>query len=144
MENNVLASIAIVISILSLLVSIYPHMVDRSRVKILSKIITPFESEPYINLVVVNKGRRAIRIRLVGGLWDKKMYFGNIESGPGGGRVLEEHGRFESKLYANDLIYSDPNGEDFIPEVLFIEDTVGNRYFARESRKQIKELLKVK
>lgn len=100
------------------------------------------ENGPHLNVIVTNKGRRAIVLRVLGGLHEGH-FCGTLIDSKSGGHTLEPERRWDKKVWYHDLIFTGPGDNDptFEFNELHVEDTVGRRYPVRGSRDAIIQLL---
>jgi hypothetical protein len=139
--SDVLAIIAILISVGSLGVSFYGTYQDRPRLRIQSQYSA--ESEyglSQIRVIMVNEGRRPVILRLIGGCNSTGAEGGSSIEYEKGGLRLAEHERYERTLEKEDTVQFDPEGEDFTFSKMWIEDSLGNRHEIPNSEAFIKRL----
>jgi hypothetical protein len=140
---NVLAIIAILISVASLGVSLYTAYQDRPRLRIKSEY---FEASDYgprrIRVTMVNAGRRPVIVRLIGGTDSMGRWGGTFIQHEKGGLRLAEHERYEQTFEKEDTVQFDPTGEedDLVYETMSVEDSLGNRHPIPNSEALIKKL----
>lgn len=136
-----LSIIAIAISALSLLVSIWALLRDRSRLKILSVFYPGHDAygPPGIKFKAINKGQRPIYIRsiggdLKGGGW-QSTHIGEVEFG----KKLEENQYIEEFWKEDDLVAEAPDCTDRYISI-WLEDSLGIRHKVPKSKQYIKRL----
>ncbi|MBT3032199.1 MAG: hypothetical protein KME36_13955 [Candidatus Thiodiazotropha sp. (ex Lucina pensylvanica)] len=135
------STIAIIISGLSLALSFWNVMRDRSRLKIESKF---YEGHPdygpdRIHFKAMNKGRRPIYIRTIGGeLMDNGWIGEHIGDGEFGHKL--EEGQYLERIWEVKDVYAD--GPDFEDEYksIWLEDSLGKRYKVPKSEKYLVKL----
>lgn len=136
-----LSLVAIVISALSLLVSIWALSRDRSRLKIYSRFCPGHEdyASPGIKFKAVNKGRRPIYIRSIGGDLEKNGWHAHHIGEGEFGKKLEENQYIEKYWKRNDLIVEAPDFTDQYVSI-WLEDSLGRRHKVPRSKSYIQRL----
>ena len=134
-------TIAIIISGLSLALSFWNFMRDRSRLKIESKF---YENHPEygpdrIYFKAMNNGRRPIYIRTIGGELIKHGWMGTHIGDKEFGQKLEEGQYLERTWRAKDVCADGPDFEDEYKSI-WLEDSLGKRYKVPKSEKFLKRL----
>jgi len=141
--SDVLAIIAILISIASFCVSFYTIFQDRPRLRIRSKYIEESEYGPRsIHITMVNAGRRPIILRLIGGTDSTGHWACSYIEHEKGGLRLTEHERYERTVEKDDTVHFafDPDDEDIFYSIIWVEDSLGNRHAIPNSEAHIKKL----
>jgi len=139
--SDVLAIIAILISVASFGVSFYTIYQDRPRLRIQSKYFEASEYGPrQIHITMVNVGRRPIILRLIGGIDSTGKWGGSSIKREKGGLRLAEHERYELTLEKEDTMQFTPEDEDLFYSKMWIEDSLGNRHAIPNSEAFIKKL----
>jgi hypothetical protein len=140
--SEILSTIALVVSAGSLTLSGLSAFRDRPRLKITSKYVdaSEYDENDSIWVVVVNRGRRPVILRLVGGTARDGQYGGEFLEYDKGGLRLGEHERYEKSIKADDAISFNPEGPDLLFERMWIEDSLGNRHEIPKSREFIAKL----
>ena len=135
------STIALVISGLSFVVSFWNMFRDRSRLNLKSKFIPahPEYGPSRIWFKAINKGRRPIYIRTVGGKLSTHGWMGSHIGKTDFGLKLEEGQFYEKSWDINDIIVDGPDFEDEYVDI-WIEDSHGKRYKVPDSKKYIQKL----
>lgn len=139
--SDALSSFALVVSLGGLSISAYGTFRDTPRLKVTGRHIAASASGPNrIVLTLINRGRRPVILRLLGGTskigkWSAKF----LERDQGGIR-LGEHERYEHTIEKEDTVSFDLDNDDLLFECLWVEDSLGNRHQVPNSRKLINEL----
>lgn len=135
-KAEIISSIALVISIVSLGFSAYFGLRDRGKLKVYSKFYPASEHGPASMVVVlINTGRRPINLRLIGGT-DKEGQWSGTFFDHKNGLTLKEHSRHEINMNQEDL--GNFGSEDIIEyEKLWIEDSLGKRHEVKDSKASI-------
>ena len=134
--------IALIISSLSLSLSFWAVFKDRNRLAISSQFIDahPDYGPDRISFRAVNKGKRPIYLRAIGGKLEKGGWL-NIHIGDGElGKKLEEGQNYEDEFKIDDIEAEGPDFSDQFIE-LWIEDSLGRRHKIPKSRKFINRLI---
>lgn len=131
--SDVLSVLAVLISLGSLAASFYSIFIDRPRLRIQSKYIQPWDGEPdYIQLIMINLGRRPVILTSVGGVaagdWSALLL--NHEKG---GVRLGEHERFEHRISKDDTVHVTPDGPQAVFDDMWVADSIGNRHVIPDS-----------
>lgn len=136
-----LSVLAIAISGMSLLISLWALLRDRSWLKVYSEFYPGHKDygPPGIKFKAINKGRRPIYIRSIGGNlkgrgW-QSIHVGDSEFG----KKLEENQYIEESWSKDDLIADAPDYTDSYVSI-WIEDSLGRRYKVPRSKRYIKRL----
>ena len=136
------STIALIISGLSLLLSFFNVWRDRSRIKVESKFheFHPDYGPDRIFFKVINKGRRPIYIRSIGGeLLENDGWMGEHIGNNEFGQKLEEGQFLERTWRIKDLCADGPDFDDEYKNI-WVEDSLGNRHKVPNSEKFIKKL----
>lgn len=144
-EFMYLSVVAIVISALSLFVSTWALLRDRSRLKVYSIFYPGHEDygQTGIKFKAVNRGRRPIYIRSIGGDIEENGWHAQRVGEDEFGKKLEENQYVEEHWNRNDLIVEAPNFTDRYVSIWF-EDSLGRRYKVPGSKRYIKQLMSSK
>ena len=136
-KAEIIASLALFVSIISLGFSAHFGLRDRGKLKATSRFYAASEYGPAkIVVILINTGRRPINLRLLGGS-DKDgrwsgQFFGDYKED----FYLNEHGRHEVTMNREDL--GAFNQDDIIQyEVLWVEDSLGNKHPVKDSKENI-------
>lgn len=136
-----LATIALVVAISSLGVSALTVFRDRPRLKITSQFVEESDYGPArIWVVVVNRGRRPVILRLLGGTADGDISGGTCLGEDKAGLRLGEHERYEHNIEAEHTYGLDPDGPDYAYRRMWIEDSLGIRHPIPKSREYLTRL----
>lgn len=139
--SDVLAIVALIISVASLLLSFYATYQDRPRLKVTSNFIEASEWGPArIHVTMINAGRRPVILRLLGGADSSGDWSGSFLEHDKGGVRLGEHERHEADIEKDDTYFTTPVGEDLLFESMWVEDSLGNRHAIPNSASYIKKL----
>lgn len=136
--SDYLSIAALAVSILSIIGTFYFNLRDRVKIKATSKFYLGLHGSisPKVEIKVVNKGRRPAVITMFGG---------NLEDGEWNGTHLGKEGHLaENQIYKveflkDDLLAVYP-GRDSNYTELWFEDSHGQRYKVKNSKKNIKLL----
>ena len=134
--------LAILISIVSLVISLRSSLLDRNIVEAESKFFLGRHRQhepPSFSVSVINKGRRPVIIRLLGGTTNTGLSSGAFIECEKGGKRLAENERHDQRFGMEDLVYNDPEGEFGEYAELWIEDTLGRRFVVKNSRKHLEQ-----
>lgn len=136
-----LSVVAIVISALSLFVSIWALLRDRSRLKIYSSFYPGHVDygPPGIKFKAVNKGRRPIYIRSIGGNLEENGWQAQHIGEGEFGKKLEENQYIEEYWDKNDLVAEAPDFTDRFVSI-WLEDSLGRRHKVPRSKRYIRRL----
>lgn len=141
--SNVLAVIALLISTGALSVSVFNYRRASARLRVTCMRYScggPEYGDPYIEVHVVNAGRRPVVLRKIGGSVGDHWSATCIDF-DAGGRRLGEHEHYQHKFRAIDLTSITPESEEFIFNELWVEDSLGVRHRVQKSRENIQKLL---
>jgi hypothetical protein len=139
--SEIVSAVALVISLGSLSVSGYVAFRDRPRLKIISRFAAASEYGPNrVVLTFINKGRRPVILRLLGGTSKDGKWAATFLEREKGGLRLGEHERDEHTIEKEDTVSFHPDHEDFFFERLWVEDSLGNRHQVPNSRDHINKL----
>jgi len=138
---------ALVISIISLVISWYFGFRDKAHIKTFAKFYpyNPNYDQARIFIKIVNCGRRPIIITMFGGDLIGKDLKGRHWSATylgeeGKGIRLEEHEKYETTIYIHDIYNFDPEGNESECKNFWFENTLGHRFKVVNSEKLIKKL----
>lgn len=142
MDADTRSNIALLVSIGSLVVSGVAFVVntfrDRPRLKVSSQLYHDDNGDPYkIAVTVVNKGRRPVILRMIGGNGRKGGWGGTYFDSKKGGIRLGEHEHHEFEPDKEGVVLLDENGPDEPYHSMWVEDTLGNRHKIPNSREYI-------
>lgn len=135
------STIALLISGLSLLLTFWNIFRDRSKLHVES---TFYESHPdygpdRIHFKAINKGRRPIYIRMVGGELMKHGWLGKYVGDSEFGKRLEEGQYIEFTWRVEDVFTDGPDFDDEYKSI-WLEDSLGKRYKIPSSEKYLKQI----
>lgn len=135
--------IALAISVVSLLLSVYVALRDRGRLRARCRAYRHPETGEYafLQVSVVNVGRRPIILRYLYGRYEGGRVAGVAVDGEP--LTLSEGAHYETKIGKFDgmMVYTDEYDGVYANLVrLFVEDSTGNRYRVRGSKKQVQLL----
>ncbi|MBA4719380.1 MAG: hypothetical protein HRO68_09910 [Nitrosopumilus sp.] len=132
------SSIALIISILG----VYLRYQDKPTLKIISKYCpaTINLGNSYIALSIINTGKRPLVIRILGGNDKNGKWAGSFINDQKAGLRLDEKERYDIALYKDDMVEMTPD-DDVIFVKLWVEDSLGKRYFVPDSKKHVSKLL---
>jgi hypothetical protein len=143
---NVVSTIAMVISMVISLgsfgVAAYNSFRDRPRLKVTSTFYDGSHGEPlHIRVEVVNKGRRPVILRLLGGDGSGDNWSGTHMEHEKGGLRLGEHEHHSFTIEKKDAVLFDPDDGPEQPfKRMWIQDSIGNRYSIPKSGEYIGKL----
>lgn len=139
--SEVISTIALAIALASLSVSGYVAIRDRPRLKITSRFIPASEyGSARIALTLVNKGRRPVILRLLGGTSQDGKCDAEFLGHEKGGLRLGEHERYEHILEKDDTVTFHSEKEGLFYERLWVEDSLGYQHPVPNSQAHIKKL----
>jgi|GEM_PF-1785691 len=135
------ATVALIISGLSFAVSFWNVFRDRSRLDLKSGLIEshPEYGHEQIWFKAINKGRRPIYIRTVGGNLSVHGWMGTHIGETDFGLKLEEGQFYEAYWNRNDIFADGPDFEDEYIDI-WLEDSHGKRHKIPNSKKYIQRL----
>ena len=135
-------TIALVVSLGSFGVSALNAFRDRPRVKVTGTFYeaSEYNMEPYIAVQVVNRGRRPVILRMVGGFDSSGNAGGEYMEYDKGGLRLGEHERYEFNIEKEKAVMQGPDGPEDPFVQMFIEDSLGNRHAIPRSGEYLKKL----
>ena len=135
------ATVALVISGLSFVVSFWIAFRDRSRLHLKSKFIEnhPEYGPDQIWFKATNKGRRPIYIRMVGGNLRTHGWVGTHIGETDFGLKLEEGQFYEAYWRKSDIFADGPDFDDEYVDI-WLEDSHGKRHKVPNSKKYIQKL----
>lgn len=142
MASDTRANIALLVSIGSLLISAAGFVIntfrDRPRLKVSSVLYSDDDGRPdKIAVSVVNKGRRPVILRKIGGNGRKGGAGWTYFDSKGGGIRLGENEHHEFEIDREGVVLLEDYGPDEPYDFMWIEDTVGNRHKIPNSREYI-------
>ena len=133
---------ALSVSVISLIISWHFGFRDRAKLKTYAEFYPshPEHDRGRIEIRIVNHGRRATIITLFGGDLDDGKCSGTYLGKKGEGLRLGEHEKYETTVYADDLLVTNVEGNvaEFVR--LWFEDTLGQRHKIKNSEKLIAKL----
>ena len=141
--SELLSTLALCISIVSLGVSFGVAFRDRARLKVTSEYFKESEFGPNrIVVTMVNVGRRPIILRLIGGIAPDNRWSGSYLDPKNGGLRLGEHERHEHIFIRDETMYFNPENraEAVFFETLWVEDSLGVRHAVPKSERYLKRL----
>lgn len=140
--SDILSSVALVASLGSLSVSAFVAFRDCPRLKITSRYMAASGYGPNrIVLTLVNKGRRPVILRLLGGTSEVGKWSATFLAQEKGGLRLGEHERYEHTIEKEDTVSFDLDSDDnCLFGCLWVEDSLGNRHQVPNSRELINNL----
>ena len=140
-----LSILAILISSISLIWSIYVGYRDRGNIKATSKIYyieltsyseKPSKKIPNLKIKAVNCGRRPVILSMLGADYSNGLWGGSyIEKEVG---HLAENEKYEKTFNAGGSDTMSPDGEEAID--FWFEDTLGRRYKVKNAKENLKKL----
>jgi hypothetical protein len=139
---SIVSTIALVVSFGSFGVAAFNSFRDRPRLKVTSNFydVSEFGSPRRIQVEVVNRGRRPVILRLLGGYTKGGDWSGTFFDYKKGGLRLGEHERHEFTIVQEDAVHSGPEGPEETFDRMWIEDTLGNRHPIPKSGEYIAKL----
>lgn len=137
---EIVSSIALIFSFISLGISFNTSFQDRSRLKISAHFVPESDQNPNrVRINMVNIGRRPVILKFLGGtLENGKPLRQFLESEKGGLRLGENEG-YEYTIDKHDTVNAFFDDVQFY-EALWVEDSTGRRYNIPASQKLIKKL----
>lgn len=130
--------IATGISALALIVSSLNYVRDRAWLQATCKFVQPPESNPYVYVHIVNKGRRPIILRMWGGT-DGKEWSGSFFGNEKEGLRLAEHEMHDFTIDREGLFNPTPY-TDIVYADLWVEDTLGRRHKIKGAKASLAKL----
>jgi hypothetical protein len=143
-NSEIISTIALCVSGVSLGVSTFTSFRDRGRLKATSKYYPANEDEDgkwwrgHILVEAVNTGRRPIILTVFGGNYENEGWCGTYLEDKKGVR-LGENERFTEQVNCNHRMLKH-NSRDAID--LWFEDTLGRRYRVKHAKKHLRSLLR--
>lgn len=134
---------ALAISVLSFTTSAYFGLLDRVRIRAVSKVYNADSGfgPAYIEVKVVNCGRRVAILTMFGGKLDNGSWIGTHIGESGKGIRLAENEYHVETINSADLQQYDPSDGDFREyEDFWFEDSLGRRHAVKHSRREIAKL----
>ncbi len=139
--SDYLAILALIISVISLIISWYFGFRDRAHIKTFSELIYYHGSEiPNLKIKIINKGRRPIYLVTLGSELDDGSNKSNRLGNDNNGLKLGENEKYEIEKKNKDVTYVDPYGKLRELVNFWIEDSLGRKYIIKDSEKNIKYL----
>jgi hypothetical protein len=135
---EVISVVALVVSITSVAFSLYFNYRDRACLRTTSKFYSG-RSHPYIEVTIVNAGRRPIILRMWGGSDEKGEWVGQFLGEEKRGLRIGEHERHDLSLDKNDLLSETPDGQVLFND-LWVEDSLGRRHPIKDAKANVKLL----
>ena len=137
-----IATAALLISILSLILSLYAVSKDRSRLKTESHAYRSQQTGEFSSMYIkaVNSGRRPVIITLVQGVYEGSHQSNVYTDYENKGIILNEGEFFEYRFGKYDgIMECDPEeqGDFFNLEDLFLVDSTGKKYHVKDAKKNI-------
>ena len=138
---EIIAVIALVVSIISLGSSIYFNYRDRAHLKTTSRFHAghPEYGPPHISVTIMNAGRRPIILRMWAGSDKEGHWVGSFLGEGKSGLRLGENERHDLSLEKNDLVAATPT-DDVLFEDLWVEDSLGRRHPIKDAKANVKKL----
>ena len=137
MHAEVISVIALVVSIERRLFPLF-QLPGSSLPRTTSKFYSG-RSHPYIEVTIVNAGRRPIILRMWGGSDEKGEWVGHFLGEEKRGLRLGEHERHDLSLDKNDLLSETPDGEVLFHD-LWVEESLGRRHPIKDAKANVKLL----
>lgn len=149
MDTDTRSNIALVVSFLSVLVSGAGFLLnafrDRPRVKVTSVLYHDDDGSPYeISVTVVNKGRRPVILRMLGGTVREGGWGGSYLGTEHAGIRLGEHEQHVFKIDKEGVVAITESGPDEPYQFMWVEDTLGIRHKIPKSREYIAKMYPTK
>lgn len=139
--SDYIAVSALVISVLSFATSVYFGLLDRVRIKAVSKLYNMDSEFPFLEVKVVNLGRRVAILPTFGGKLDDGTSISAGIGKDGQGIRLAENEYHVERLNRDELRQVDPfTGDMHEYEELYFEDSLGRCHTVRHSRRDIAKL----
>jgi len=136
------SALAVGISAIHLIVYIIYKCNEKAKIRAESKLYNADTETPWLNVKVVNVGKRSALICLVGGKTDDGAWSAHTVDNEGKGVWLKPNEKHEIDFKRNDLFCMDMETRKDIGYLsLWIEDSRGVRHPVKDSVKNIKELL---
>ena len=139
-SSDIIAAIALLISILSLAISTAFSARDRANLKAKCVYLPHWEENPaHISVSIVNAGRRPLIVRMWAGAETKEKWVGTYIGESKVGLRLGEHEHYEMKLEKSDLFCHTP---DEVVEIrdLWFEDSLGRKHKVKDAAKNLAKL----
>jgi hypothetical protein len=138
---EVVSTIALVFSFGSFGVAAYNAFRDSPRLKVTSQFFDAWDYGPAsFSIAVVNRGRRPVILRLLGGYNSEGEWGGEYLESEKGGIRLGEHERRDFSIEKKDTILFSPVDPDTPYVTMWIEDSLGNRHPVPKSREYLSKL----
>jgi hypothetical protein len=138
--------LALIVSLLSFSISLYFGLRDRVHLRATSKLynLSGEFGPAYIEVKVVNRGRRPAILTMFGGELDNGKWLGTYLGEKGRGIRLEENEYHIEKVSFSDLEQFDAVKEEVHEYIrLWFEDSLGRRHPVKKSKRNIQLLKKV-
>lgn len=141
MTAELLSTIAIILSGISLLISIIHLAQDQSNLHADSTYYTEWEGNPpYIQISLRNSGRRPIILRCWGGSNSTGDWLSQRLGDNKKGLRLGESEWHEFSIYYDDIFNMTPDNDEIIFKELWVEDSLNHRYIIEKSKENISKL----
>lgn len=138
---ELVSTIALVIAFAGLCISGWVAFRDRPRLRITSQFIPASEYGPNrIVVTLLNKGRRPVILRLLGGTSQDGRWSGEFLDHKNGGLRLGEHERYEHTIVRENAGEFHHEDETLFFDNLWVEDSLGNRHPVPKSREHLRQL----
>jgi hypothetical protein len=138
--SDVIASLALVVSVLSAAVTFYFHFRDRPDLILKSQFVSSYDpGTERIAISIVNAGRRPAILRMWAGEDTAGHWVGSYLGEGKAGLRLGENEHFEFSLPKQELQASTPDSEvEFID--IWVEDSLGKRHQVKDAKANIARL----
>lgn len=138
--SDIIASLALVVSVLSAGVTFYFHFRDRPDLILKSKFMSGYDpGAEYVAISIVNAGRRPAILRMWAGEDAAGHWVGSYLGEGKAGLRLGENEHFEFSLPKHELWASTPDSEvEFIN--IWVEDSLGKRHHVKDAKANIARL----
>lgn len=132
---------ALLVSLVSLVMSLYTTMLDRVNIKAFSTLYMRHEYNPqtYIQIKVVNHGRRTAVLTMFGGDLKDGGWEGTHLGDKGLGLYLAENEFHKLDLTPDRVFCVGPENDGEYVDLWF-EDSQGRRYRVNDARKHLEEM----
>jgi len=140
--SDLLALFALLVSVISLIISWHFGFRDKAKLKTYAEFYPSHtdHDRDRIEIKIANHGRRATIMALFGGDLENGTSSGTYLGEKGEGLRLGEHEKYETIVYADDLMVTDLEGNVATFTNFWFEDTLGQRYRIKNSEKLIAKL----
>ncbi len=138
--SDIIASLALVVSVLSAGVTFYFHFRDRPELLLKSTFTSGYDpGTERIVISIVNAGRRPAILRMWAGVDAAGHWVGSYFGGERAGLRLGESEHFEFSLSKHELWASTPDAEVKFLDI-WVEDSLGKRHQVKDSKINIARL----